>query len=131
PATPFGVGGFVGISDNCLSVECPACDGSGEIDAAEASWSTPPGEGGPSADGENYRVQWHPSSGVVKRALFRVATDDRVATLQHVRTILLRQRGGESTCVVDSESTLDDVPDALLTQMRADGYRPAEGRVVA
>ncbi|MFC6987513.1 hypothetical protein ACFQJD_00215 [Haloplanus sp. GCM10025708] len=113
-----------------MSVECPACDGSGEIDAGEASWSTPPAQGGPSTDGENYRVQWHPSSGTVKRALFRVATADRVATLLHVRTILVRQRGGESTCIVDPEATLDDVPDALLTQMRADGYRPAERTVV-
>jgi hypothetical protein len=110
-----------------MTVECPTCGGDGEIAAEAAGWSTPPGSGEAAADGETYRLEWHPRSGVTKRALFRVATDDRVSILQHVRTIHVRQSGGESDATLDPDATLDDVPRPLLAAMRDDGYRPAEG----
>jgi hypothetical protein len=114
-----------------MSVECPTCGGDGEIEPDGTGWSTPPGSGELANGGETYRVEWHPRRGVTKRALFRVATDDRVSILQHVRTIHTRQRGGASACQLDAEATTDDVPDALLARMRADGYRPADaGEVV-
>jgi hypothetical protein len=109
-----------------MTVECPTCGGDGEIAAEAAGWSTPPGSGEAAADGETYRLEWHPRAGVTKRALFRVATDDRVSILQHVRTIHVRQGGGESGCQLDPDATLDDVPRPLLAAMRDDGYRPAE-----
>ena len=113
-----------------MSVECPTCGGDGEIEPQGTGWSTPPGSGELANGGETYRLEWHPRSGVTKRALFRVATDDRVSILQHVRTIHVRQGGGESDCHLDADATLDDVPAAMLAAMRDDGYRPAEGEAV-
>jgi hypothetical protein len=109
-----------------VTVECPTCDGDGEIEPQKSGWSTPPGSGEPSADGKRYRLEWHPSSEITKRALFRVITDDRVATLQSVRTIRLQQLGPASDCRLNEEAELEDIPDALLARMRADGFRPAD-----
>ena len=109
-----------------MTVQCPTCGGDGEIEPEGAGWSTPPGSGELGSDGETYRLEWHPRRGVTKRALFRVATDDRVSVLQHIRTIHVRQRGGESDCQLDADATLDDVPTPLLATMRDEGYRPAE-----
>jgi len=85
----------------------------------------PPGSGGPTGDGRRYRLEWHPSADVVRKALFRVATADRVATLQHVRTIRVAQTG-PSGGDLHPDASLDAVPSALLARMRADGFEPAE-----
>jgi hypothetical protein len=115
-----------------MSVKCPTCGGDGELEPAGRGWATPPGSGEPGADGETYRLEWHPRGGVTKRALFRVVTDDRVSILQHIRTVHVRQRGGESDCQLDATATVDEIPPALRAAMQADGYRPAEsGEVVA
>ena len=93
-------------------------------------WSTWNAEGGVSADGKRYRIEWWPA-GKIKHALFRVATDDRVAIIQHVRTIYVRQAGAASRCELDESATVDDVPATLRAKMQADGYRPANsGEVV-
>ena len=113
-------------------VECPTCGGDGKIEPDGTAWSTPPGSGEPASNGETYRVEWHPRPSVTKRALFRVATDDRVAIIQHVRTIYVRQAGAASRCELDESATLDDVPATLRAKMQADGYRPANsGEVVS
>jgi hypothetical protein len=88
-------------------------------------WSTPPGEGELSADGERYRLTWFPSSSTTKKALFRVATDDGVAVLQHVRTIHVRQRGVTGS-EIDTGAVLADIPRPLVAAMRDDGVRPAD-----
>lgn len=113
-----------------MSVECPTCGGDGEIEPEGAAWSTPPGSGEAASDGESYRLEWHPRSGVTKRALFRVATDDRVSTLVHIRTIYTRQLGPSSNCQTNTDATLEDIPEPLLATMRADGFRPAEAAEV-
>jgi hypothetical protein len=89
-------------------------------------FDVPPGSGAVTEDGQRYRLTWHPASGTTKTALFRVATDDRVAVLQHVRTIVLRQQG-ETTADVDPDVSLDDVPRTLRQLMTADGFEPREG----
>lgn len=110
-----------------MSATCPTCGGDGELDVGgdREEWSAPGGRGGVTEDGERYRIEWHPS-GVVKRALFRVSTDDRVCVLQHVRTIVVQQRG-ESGCTLDDTATLSDIPDPYLAKMRDDGFRPVVG----
>jgi hypothetical protein len=110
-----------------MSVECPTCGGDGEIEPEGRRWSTPPASGEPGGDGETYRLEWHPRPGVTKRALFRVATDDRVSVLQHVRTIRVRQGGGPSDCRLEEDASLEDLPRPLLAAMQDDGYRPADG----
>jgi hypothetical protein len=109
-----------------MSVECPTCGGDGEIEPDGDGWSTPPGSGQAASEGESYRLEWHPRAGVTKRALFRVATDDRVSTLVHIRTIQTRQLGPASTCQTNTDASLDEIPDPLLATMRADGFRPAD-----
>jgi hypothetical protein len=111
-----------------VTLECPTCGGDGQLDAGatdSTEWSTPPGVGGSTGDGRRYRLEWHPSADVVRKALFRVATADRVATLQHVRTIRVAQTG-PSGGDLHPDASLDAVPSALLARMRADGFEPAE-----
>jgi hypothetical protein len=93
--------------------------------AAADGFDVPPGAGSVTADGQRYRVTWHPASGTTKTALFRVVTDDRVAVLQHVRTVVLSQRG-DTTATVDADARLDDVPRPLRQLMHADGFEPRE-----
>lgn len=89
-------------------------------------WSVPPGDG-QFVDGEvpRYRLTWHPGRGRTNIAMFRVVTDDGVATLQHIRRLVTQQRG-ESRCVLDTEAKLEDVPKPLLDVARAHGLIPAE-----
>jgi len=87
-------------------------------------WRTPPAEGSLSADGERYRLRWWPTEGVTKSALFRVITDDRIAILQHVRTVILRQKGSTET-QLEPEASLKDIPNPLLAMMRGSGVEPA------
>jgi hypothetical protein len=110
-----------------MSTTCPTCGGDGELDTADesASWTGARSSGGVTDDGERYRIEWR-SSHVVKRALFRVSTDDRVCVLQHIRTIFVRQHGA-TRCEIDDDATLDDVPAPFLAAMEADGFQPAAG----
>ena len=80
-------------------------------------WSTPPAKGELTEDGQRYRLTWFPSSSTRKVALFRIVTDDRVALLQHVRTIRVRQRG-ESGADTDPDASLDEIPAKLLAIVR-------------
>jgi hypothetical protein len=90
-----------------------------------ADWSTPPAKGELTEDGQRYRLTWFPSSSIRKVALFRIVTDDRVALLQHVRTIRVQQRGrtGGDT---DPDAGLEEIPAKLLAIVRDDGVEPAE-----
>lgn len=97
---------------------------SSEPQRAGETWKTPPAEGHFSADGERYRLRWYPAKGTTKTALFRVCTDDYVATLQHIRTITLRQRG-ETAGEIDADVRLEDVPSGFLGIMRDQGLTPA------
>jgi hypothetical protein len=108
-----------------MSTTCPTCGGDGELTHSTASWTGKRSSGGVSDDGERYRIEWR-SSHVVKRALFRVSTDDRVCVLQHVRTIYVRQRG-DTRCEIDADATLDDVPETYLERMHDDGFQPVVG----
>jgi hypothetical protein len=94
------------------------------------AWRTPPAEGELSDDGERYRLTWWPTASTTMKALFRVATDDGVAVLQHVRTIRVQQRG-ETGGEIDADATLEDIPAGLVAAMRADALRPADSRHAA
>lgn len=72
---------------------------------------------------DSYRLEWHPSSEVVKRALFRV--DGGEAVLQHVRTVRVAQ--GDTSSSVDDGAALTDVPTPLLVLMRGHGVDPVDG----
>jgi len=108
-----------------MSTTCPTCRGDGELTDSAASWTGSRSSGGVSDDGERYRIDWR-SSHVVKRALFRVTTDDRVCVLQHIRTIFVRQRGA-TRCEIDDCADLNDVPEPYLARMRDDGFQPVVG----
>lgn len=79
--------------------------------------------------GTSYRASWKANRETRKRALFWVVTDDGVATLQHIRTIVTRQRG-QSYCLIDTEARLCDLPCFVRDRLRQDGLTPV-GRVVA
>lgn len=59
-----------------------------------------------------------------KTALFRVRSAH--AILQHVRTTIVSQRAA-SRCEIDTDVTLDDVPDYVLTELRTMGCDIAAG----
>lgn len=108
-----------------MSTQCPACGGDGVIDVETSGWSAGDGSGGVTDDGSRYRIAWR-AWPKLKKALFRVTTDDRVAVLQHVREIQIQQRG-ESYCEVLEDVSLDEIPDKFLEEMRRDGFEPANG----
>jgi len=93
-------------------------------DAAGTRLSCPPGDVTVSDDGRRVRAVWHPSQGVTRTALFRVATDDRVAILEHVREVRVRQLD-ETTSDLDDAATLGDVPRVRLAALRDLGFTPA------
>jgi hypothetical protein len=93
--------------------------------AAGTTVDSPPGEVVVSDDGERVRAVWHPTRGRTFTALFRVATDDGVAVLQHVRRLTHGVEAGAS-CRIDDTVGLDDVPRCRLATMRDLGLTPAE-----
>ncbi|MFB6256295.1 MAG: hypothetical protein ABEH58_06145 [Haloplanus sp.] len=95
-------------------------------DAAGRTLNCPPGDVTVTEDGERIRATWHPRKGERRVALFRVITDDGVAVLQHVRRVLVYQRGDETGCYTDTDVRLSDVPDARLAVVRDLGYVPVE-----
>ncbi|MFC6875424.1 hypothetical protein [Halobellus marinus] len=99
---------------------------SADHDTGAESWRCPPGSGEVSDDGERYRIRWHPSSDETKIAMFRVATDDRRCVLQHIRTLYSSLRHG-SSCELDDDVGLNDVPGPFLAAMRDDGFHPVVG----
>jgi hypothetical protein len=94
-------------------------------DAAGTRVDCPPGDVTVTDDGRRVRAVWHPSQGVTRTALFRVATDEGVAVLDHVRTVRVRQLG-ETGSDLDADATLADVPRVRLATMRDLGFTPAE-----
>jgi hypothetical protein len=93
--------------------------------AAGTTVDSPPGEVVVSDDGERVRAVWHPTRGRTFTALFRVATDDGVAVLQHVRRLTHGTDTGVG-CQLDASVGLDDVPRCRLATMRDLGLTPAE-----
>lgn len=87
-------------------------------------WRCPRGRGERSDDGHRYRVTWKRGK-ATKVALFRLATDDDVAVLQHIRTVVTSQRGRSGTSL-DDDPDLADVPKPFRAAMRADGVEPSE-----
>ncbi|WP_256394209.1 hypothetical protein [Natronoarchaeum rubrum] len=96
----------------------------GKSGSCGEGWSSPRAAGKVSPDGERCRVKWWPASGTTKIALFRLATDDSVAVIQHIRTIVVQQRG-DTTARIDPDADLADVPDPLIDIMQAQGVKPA------
>lgn len=67
---------------------------------------------------ETRSFDWRPNYQTRKTALFRVYPG--YAVLQHVRTVTVSQRAA-STCEIDDEPSLDDVPKTILEGLRATG----------
>ena len=92
--------------------------------AAGTRLNCPPGDVTVTDDGQRVRAVWRPTRGVKRTALFRVATDDGVALLDHVRVVYSR-RGTELSSDLDDGATLDDVPRSTLAIIRDLGFTPA------
>jgi hypothetical protein len=87
------------------------------------SYRVPPAEWEPTSTGG--RLTWHPTRDTTKVALFRIVTDDGVATLQHIREIVTSQRH-DSYATVDDEAELADVPRALRHVVEGNGLTLAK-----
>lgn len=94
-------------------------------DGASRRVRDPPGTVTVSDDGQRLRAVWHPCRGVTRTALFRVATADGVAVLEHVRMVRVCQLR-EPTSDLDADATLATIPEATLATIRERGYIPAE-----
>jgi hypothetical protein len=105
------------MSADTLDLEDVAPDGQG--------FDVPRLRGGVTDDGQRYSVTWY-EHGVRRVALFRVATDDRVSVLQHVRSFRTSGRPEERVADVDPDVTCADLPDAALALMQLDGFEPAD-----
>lgn len=73
--------------------------------------------------GDRVRLGWWHNNDVRARALFRVATDDRVAVLTSLGAWAVSQT---PVAVPDWCESLDHIPDGLLLAMRGAGFTPAE-----
>jgi len=76
---------------------------------------------------ESRSFRWSAGFGTSKVALFRVRSAH--AVLQHVRTVTVSQRAA-STCEIDTDATLDDVPEPVLDELRATGHEVVAGGAV-
>lgn len=94
------------------------------VDAGE-ELDIPSGQLEVAGDGERVRLRWWPTSSTRKIALFRVVTDDRHAVLQHIRKIVLQQRG-QTWSQINDDVSLEDIPTALVGAIREAGFKPAE-----
>lgn len=103
-----------------MSAERPTCD------AAGTRLNCPPGEVVVTEDGRRARAVWHPVSGTTRTALFRVATSDGVAVLQHIRTVRHPDGPGGVRCDTDPDADLADVPRCRRAALRELGLKPAE-----
>lgn len=91
------------LEDSSFPGQCPSRDGGIH--------------GSVTPDGERYRLWWR--EGRTRcTALFRVATCDRVATLQHIRRRRLSALVEERLSELDPDVTLDDLPAGALALMR-------------
>lgn len=97
------------------TAESPAC----------SIHATSPAPTGADTDVESRSFRWRESRRTRKAALFQIYA--RGALLQHVRTTTLQQRGGRSTCEIDTEPSLDAVPDWVLSELRSEGHEPTTG----
>jgi hypothetical protein len=73
---------------------------------------------------ESWSFEWSAGYGTTKTALFRVRPAH--AVLQHVRTVTLSQRA-PSTCEIDTDASLEDVPRWVLDELRSTGRDIAAG----
>lgn len=78
--------------------------------------------------GDRYKIEWWEGSRhrTRKVALFRLATDDRVAGLQHIRSVCVSQRMEFREARLDHDAGLKDIPREWRLLMQADGFEPAE-----
>ena len=72
-------------------------------------------------------IDWHPSVTTRQTALFRCYSD-RVAVLQHIRTISVDCGPTPSGCKTDTAARPVDVPDDVLDKLRGEGYEIVAGR---
>jgi hypothetical protein len=76
---------------------------------------------------ESRSFRWSAGYRTSKTALFRVRSAH--AVLQHVRTVTVSQRA-PSTCEIDTDATLNDIPEPVLDELRVTGYEVVVGDVV-
>lgn len=76
------------------------------------------------SDTESRSYSWRPNRNLRKTALFQLY--NRSALLQHVRAVTIQQRGA-SDAEIDTGATLEDVPDWVLAELRADSYDVSAG----
>jgi hypothetical protein len=75
----------------------------------QATESTPP------TTVDTRSVEWRPDHHTRKKALARVTPTATV--LQHVRTVDLVNLGPESICEIDTEATVEDLPDEIAAKL--------------
>ncbi|WP_097010214.1 hypothetical protein [Natronoarchaeum philippinense] len=100
-----------------------------EIGSAEDSWSISRTAGDVTLDGERCRVEWTEGTGIRRKALFRVASGYSLAVLQHIRTVVVQQRG-DTRARLNPDARLEEVPAPLIGIMRSQGLRPVNSREV-
>lgn len=98
----------------------PTCD------AAGARLDCPSGEVVVTEDGHRVRAVWHPSSGTTRTALFRLATSDDVAVLQHIRTVRHTDGPDGVRSDLDPDASLADIPRCRRSGLRELGLKPAQ-----
>jgi hypothetical protein len=76
---------------------------------------------------ESRSFRWSAGFGTSKVALFRVRSAHAVR--QHVRTVTISQRAA-STCEIDTDATLDDIPEPVLDELRTTGHEVVAGGAV-
>lgn len=91
--------------------------------AMKDHWSVPRAHG-EHLDGR-FQLTWWPAPKQTNKALFELDTNDRRATLLYIARITTRQRG-ETRTKRDTNPSLDDIPNALLTMMEKRGITPVE-----
>ncbi|WP_049934737.1 hypothetical protein [Haloplanus natans] len=60
-------------------------------------------------------VEWRPDHHTRKKALARVTPT--AVVLQHIRTVDLVNLGPASTCEIDTEATVEDLPDEVAAKL--------------
>ena len=76
---------------------------------------------------ESRSFEWSEGYATTKTALFRVRPAH--AVLQHVRIVTLSQRA-PSTCEIDTDASLEDVPTWILDELQATGRDVAAGGTI-
>jgi len=72
---------------------------------------------------QTYRLSWWPVATVRRRALFRLVTgDDRAELEEIVTTVAIDEETTQTHRATDVD--VDEIPDALLALLEADGVQP-------